>query len=541
MRHTKDELTQNLAERWCWEVARRDDTRVARRLYRKQEVDGVYRLDEGAVLDDFFHVLQALGVMALLEEVHGATIQREMVPSGPYVLRYGLKTLFGIERMNALPALLFSDEALMQLVGFNAQQVRQGVCQRGATKRQGERTPGPISPETLANNIVKLNLRELESLFNGTIRALAQTGLFGKKVTGIVDATDLETTDQYAGCGQATRKRKVTDKHGQVHAIEVTVYGWKLIVLIDARTKIPLAAKVVPIQAHETLFLRALVTQARSHVAGDVRLHKVVFDTGFLDGTDLWWLNQRGITFVVPAKANMAVTADARAQAAAGEGITVGRRTHTVRHGQGKTAWTARLETEVVGITGLTTDDQYGTPEHARHANRRDFQANPMNAVVVRKWRSKDYGPGGNTVFLTNAAVRQPLQPFDDDDDRSLIENCCIKEAKQPWDLGHPPQKTARAVRVHVVFTLRLFALATAYRWQCEHEETGGEPVGWQCWRRHLLEQTREQVIVFAQGHYGIFHLAEYSLLLGVKLKDRPRGIGSQQEILAKYGLISPH
>jgi hypothetical protein len=58
----------------------------------------------------------------------------------------------------------------------------------------------------------------------------------------------------------------------------------------------------------------------------------VVFDKGFLDGADLWWLAQRGITFVVPAKDNMAVTADARAQAVAGEGITVGRRVHTVRH-----------------------------------------------------------------------------------------------------------------------------------------------------------------------------------------------------------------
>ena len=67
-----------------------------------------------------------------------------------YVLLYGLKTLFGIESMNALPPLLFSDEALMQLVGFNAQQVRQGICQRGATTRQGERTPGPICPDTLA-------------------------------------------------------------------------------------------------------------------------------------------------------------------------------------------------------------------------------------------------------------------------------------------------------------------------------------------------------------------------------------------------------
>jgi hypothetical protein len=82
-----------------------------------------------------------------------------------------------------------------------------------------------------------------------------------------------------------------------------------------------------------------------------------------LDGTDLWWLDQHGIMYVAPAKANMAVTADARAQAAAGEGVTVGRRVHTIRHGQGKTAWTERLETEVVGIAGLTTYDHYGTVE----------------------------------------------------------------------------------------------------------------------------------------------------------------------------------
>ncbi len=80
MGQTHDEITQNLAERLCWQVARRDDTRVARRLYRKQQVDGVYRLDEGAVLDDFFHFLQRIGVMVLLEQVHGAAIQRAMVP-----------------------------------------------------------------------------------------------------------------------------------------------------------------------------------------------------------------------------------------------------------------------------------------------------------------------------------------------------------------------------------------------------------------------------------------------------------------------------
>jgi len=80
MVQTREEINQNLAERLCWQVARRDDNRVARRLYRKQGVDGVYRLDEGALLDEFFDFLQTLGIMALLEQVQGTAIQRVMVP-----------------------------------------------------------------------------------------------------------------------------------------------------------------------------------------------------------------------------------------------------------------------------------------------------------------------------------------------------------------------------------------------------------------------------------------------------------------------------
>jgi hypothetical protein len=496
-----DEMTQNLAERLCWEVARRDDSRVARRLSRKQLVDGVYRLDEGALLDDFFHVLQALGVMVWLEKAHGVAIHRQMVPFVHDVLLYSMKTLCGMESINALPSLLCRDEALMQLVGFNAQQVRQGICRRGATTRQGERLPGPICPDTLANNIVKWHVRDLEAVFHGAIRALAKVGVFDKQVTGLADGTDLETTEHYPGCGQVTRTVRSADTRGRLHAIEGTVDGWNVFLRIDAATQMPLAVKVGQMQAHEALWTRVLVTQARLNLQGSARLDKVVFDKGLLDGTTLWWLDQQEITFVVPAQTTMAVTADARAQAAADEGLTLGRRVHTVRHGQGKMARTERLETEVVGLTGLTTDDQDGTAEQGRQQYRRDFQPHPINAVVVRKWRGKDDGPGGTTVFLTNASVAKPLQPVDDDDERSLIEHCCIKAAKQQGELSHPPQKSDRAVRVHVLFTRLLFALATAYRRPCEREATGGEPVGWQRWRRQLLEQTRDKVIVLAQGY----------------------------------------
>jgi hypothetical protein len=177
-------------------------------------------------------------------------MQREMVPTYRAVLLYGLKTLFGIDSMKALPALLFSDEALMPLVAFKAQHVCQGVCQRGAAKRQGERTPGPMSPDTLANTIVKLHVRDLEFVFNGAIRVLARAKVFGTKVTSMADGTDLETTERDTGCGQVTRKRRIEDRRGREHGIESTVYGWNVLLLIDAAGKIPLAIKVGKIQEH---------------------------------------------------------------------------------------------------------------------------------------------------------------------------------------------------------------------------------------------------------------------------------------------------
>jgi hypothetical protein len=194
MKQTWEAIAQILAERLCWQVARRDDARMVRRLYRKQVVDGVYQLDEAALLVDFFYVLQELGVGDWLSDVRGTGIQREMVPVVQYLLLFSLKTLFGIERMRALPALLFSDEALRRLVGVKAKQVRQGGCPQGVARRQGPRTGVPICPDILAENLVKLHLCDLETLVIGVIRALVRAQVFASQVTGIVDATDLETT-----------------------------------------------------------------------------------------------------------------------------------------------------------------------------------------------------------------------------------------------------------------------------------------------------------------------------------------------------------
>jgi hypothetical protein len=65
----------------------------------------------------------------------------------------------------------------------------------------------------------------------------------------------------------------------------------------------------------------------------------------------------------------------------------------------------------------------------------------------------------------------------------------------------------------------------------------GEELVGWQRWRRPLLAQTRDQVIVCAHGDDGIFPLAAYSRLLGVQRHDVLPDIGRRPQVLAKYRL----
>ena len=142
-------------------------------------------------------------------------------------------------------------------------------------------------------------------------------------------------------------------------------------------------------------------------------------------------------------------------------------------------------------------------------------------------------------MFLTKASVQQPWQPFAAAADRSRMEHGGLKAATPPWDVKHPPQKTARAVRVQGTFTRLLFALATAYRRPRERAALGAEPVGGQRWRRQLQEHNRDKLIVCARGSDGLLHVAEYSLLWGVKLKEVPPGIGTLPAILARSRLTA--
>jgi hypothetical protein len=543
-----EEKPSAVQERLAWQVASRDDVRVAQALYAGEEIEEMHELSEAGLRDEFFAFLEDSGMMAVFEQQHLPTVQRVLIPTVQFVLLYLLKVLFGAASMNELPRVLFSNVALMELIGFNARQIEEGLTKRGERQRQSKKKQGPLSPQCLADNICKLSREQMEHLFNQMVQVLVGRGLLDGKRIAALDGSKLPTPATYEGCGKLKQTRSVKIKGQQERATEeYYVYGWKVLVLIDVQTRLPLAMKVVQIQEYEGRWLVPLLEQAQRNLGQRGYIGTIVIDRGYLDGADLWQVHQQGVLFVVTSKASMAVTADAQALAKAERGKV---REQVVRHGHGKEAKEERLRTELVGIEGLTSYDAYGDPEQTQYAHRRDYTGQPLNAVVVRRWNNR-VPKGEGTVYLTNGPVSDPFVVFDSYDWRSVIENGVFKEGKYPWHLGHFPKKSEAAVIVHCHFTLLVMGLRTAFRlWQAQQTSPpleaaaglssallGGE--GTARWRQRLKEENRDKVIIFGGDAYGIFHLAELAVLSGLRLHRLPPHLGSRQAILQHYG-ISP-
>jgi hypothetical protein len=541
--------TSSVQERLNWKLACRDDAKVAQGLYAGEAIEELHELSDAGLLDEFFVFLEEVGMMQAFEQMRLPGVKRVLVPTVQFVLLYVLKVLCGGQSMHELPRVLFSDLGLMELVGFNAHQCEEGLTKRGDAQRTLKKKQGPISAPCLADNISKLGEQEMERLFNQMVQLLARRGMFTGKLVVALDGSKLPTPKSYEGCGKLKQTRRVKIK-GQKEAAteEYYVYGWKVLVLIEVQTRLPLAMKLVKIQDYEGKWLVPLLEQAQQNLGTHAHIGTIVVDRGYLDGEDLWSVHQKGVIFVICGKSTMAVTQDAQGLAK-GERATV--RERVVVHGHGKTATEQRLRTEVVGVEALTSYDQYGDAAYTHSAHRSDYVGQPINAVVVRKWENRVPTTGG-TVYLTNGEVSDPFSVFDTYDWRSVIENGIFKEGKHPWHLLNFPKRTEAAVVVHCFFTLLVMALCTAFRlWQAKvattaTSSTEGVPAlssallgaeGTARWRQRLREANRDKIIVFIGQAYGIFHLAEFAILTHLPLHRLPAFLGSPQAILQRFGL----
>jgi hypothetical protein len=199
-------------ERLSWQLASRDDAQVAQALYAGAEIEEMHELSEAGLLDEFFVFVEQVGMMAVLEQVQLPGVQRVLVPTVQFVLLYMLKVLFGGQSMNELPRWLFSNVALMELVGFNARQVEAGLTKRGDGQRTSKQKQGPLSPQCLADNISKLTAEQLETLFNQMVQCVVRWGLLDGERIAALDGSKLPTPETYEGCGKLKQTRSVKVK-----------------------------------------------------------------------------------------------------------------------------------------------------------------------------------------------------------------------------------------------------------------------------------------------------------------------------------------
>jgi hypothetical protein len=193
-------------------------------------------------------------------------------------------------------------------VGFNAQQCENGLTKRGDGQRKTKKKQGPITPQCLAENISKLKQEEMERLFNQMVQLLEGWGLLSGERIAALDGSKLPTPQSYEGCGKLKQTRKVKVK-GQKEPVieEYYVSGWKVLVLMDVQTRLPLAMKLVQIQEYEGSWLVPLLEAAQRNVGSAAHIGTIVIDRGYLDGQDLWQVHQLGVLFVIVGKANMTV------------------------------------------------------------------------------------------------------------------------------------------------------------------------------------------------------------------------------------------
>lgn len=453
-----------------------------------------------AFFEGFLLFLQEVGFFEVIG-VEGKKFRRQMIEVSLLIMTYCAKVLLGIASINQVPGRLFRDRALLLLIGYSTDQMVSGFCYRGYEDKQK-----PMHKNVLADAVEKLTAEEVAYILNETVKRLAERGLF-KQSQGhfALDSSDLETTEQYRGAG----KKKVTVRkklpNGRYIELEEYLYGFKVVVIYEVRLRLIVAAQVAPINRHDTNFTLDLLDQAIANVGPGV-IQVLVLDRGFLDGETLWTIKQSyGVDFIIPSKDDMGVTAEARAfrkQKAADEALI-----WAEQPGQGdELAGQVRL----YGVKAVTAYDQYGDADHQTKLNRKDFQPNPLNVIVVYEWQGKTYPSGDEKVFLTSLPVDHPLTILDTYDLRSLIENCAFRELKQGWCLGKFPKKTEEAVRGHVFLTLVIFTLTNAYR-----TEIGQELAQAGIRRQRLLWEEANQVLVVAGDYYAIFDLEELLIILG--------------------------
>lgn len=545
--------SQKITDRLTWHTANRDQAGIAQDIADGKDIPEVYGLGEAGLFDEFFYFLDHFDFKDLLMGVDPKNKKRKSnVPFMCVILIYLMRIVAGLKFFWHIDPVILHSQSLMRLVGFNGRDVRDGTCNRGKEKsssdsaeeqngKQPTKIRGPVCPDFIAAFIAAIAAPALEKLFNRAIAILAANHFFPKKVDAVLDASEIQSTQQCLGCGKV-RKEKAPElrrRKARIRKVFEIVFGFKIWVVWDPNSRLPLAMRFATIEVHDVKLAQEVIQQAITNLGDHATIKSIAIDRGFMDGALLWWIDSQGITFYIPAKSDMLVYEDALSLIDTGVRET---RNQDRGVGSGKNKTIATDHWDVVGIEGLTSAGFYGELGSGSHENRNDFVPNLINAAVVLHDPYKENNPDSKTlVILTNGPVNKPLQVYDGYDARSEIENSLFREAKQAWFIQRPSLNTKAGFRAHVYLTILTMALTTAYQGWMEQQdklENKGGVTGIRKFREKVKEENGNKLIIFDQDRYAIFDAYEVFILCGRNVL-MPSGVPekiTKQDILSKYG-----
>jgi len=547
--------SKNITERLVWHTALKDQAGIAKDMADGKDIEEVYGLGDAALFDEFFCFLSHFGITDLALKLKPKIKKRETETNFLTVFSiYVMRIIAGCPYFWNIKPVLLQSQPLMRLLGFNARQIREGTSARGLHKSLNgneqklddeiDGIRGPVCPQFISFFISAILASALELFFNKIISILASHSFFPKNIHAVMDASEIQSTERCVGCGKVSKEKapELRRRGKRIRKILETVFGFKIWVVWDSLSKLPIAMRFTTIEVPDINMAREVVQQAVDNVGDKVKIVSLAFDRGFVDGPFMWWLHKdMRIRFYVPAKKNLSVYEDALSLADSG---IRAKRERVRKIGKGKNSLAVIDRWDVVGIEGLTSAGFYGEKGSGSHENSNDFRPNPINAVVVLHDPFKENNPVSDPmVILTNGSVNEPLVTYDGYDARSEIENSLFREAKQAWFVERPPENTKNAFRAHVYLTIITMALTTAFRtWMDQQDklEQQGKETGIRKFREKVRQENGSKLIVFDGEKYAIFDAYEVVILCGRNVRS-PRGVPERidkKDILIKYGAL---
>jgi hypothetical protein len=558
----------------------RNDELVREILERKGKLSAVMGADRPTDADEMLWFLcRELKLVSVLEKLapaetrvdkkSGKVVKRRQTYAPVVLNLVGLLSRYlGLSAKPDIEAVLLTDLRWMSLLGFNAQEVENGTSRRseslrgktregrggrfveademGPVRTRLEGPRGVLSSQTIEAHESALEPDALITMFNAVVRALARRGFFPKLLRTSLDSTGAEVVPSFAETGVVKKKVKVQSKARRPRQVEVPVRGFKIWLLMEVETGLPLAMTIDTIETAETVPAKALIDQARENLKGHGRIVSVALDRGFLDGDLLWWLKKkRRIDWVCPSKEKMNVTAEARgrvdaavAALAQGQESALMTAQRAARRGQSHQG-VSFFEREVARgrdplvlaeVEGLLDTEFYGPGgSSSSRVNSKEYRPTPLHATVVLSWpdrhaqdredeREHDQEAKGPVVLLS-PIVELGFGRFTRYDERSLIENRLNRDGKQYFGLGTSLARNPKAFWSATVFStvaLMLYRGLQLHRERvAEASERRGEILGVLRYRRQQMLKNRDRVIVVVKEHFGIFSFYEFAQLAG--------------------------